>query len=220
MAADRKARGVDIVHGRQQCIGIIAACGAVFHGVAVFVCCVVLVKKAEVREVRHDLVASLAADGLERAVFHTVFAVVDGHLVIDIAAVDKTFGRRTVAVLVQTQNHRAAPGQLDGVGRAGLMVVLVAVQQQNAGHRCFCRGCLRGVKLIQEIADVGFNPSLGDRNDSVSALVTVGGKHAAENDGKQQNQRNCRVFSGVFHKIALLCFVAIPQIKLPYRAWS
>ena len=119
-----------------------------------------------------------------------------------------------MAVFVQTQDHRAAAGQLDGVGRAGLMVVLVAVQQQNAGRGVLGCGCLRCVQLVQEIADVGFNPSLGDRNGSVSALDTVSGKHTAENNGKQQNQRNGRVFSGVFHKIAPLYFVAIPQIEL------
>ena len=158
------------------------------------------VKEAEVREVHHDLVAGLPADGLECAVFHTVFAVVDGHLVVDVASIDKTCGRQTVAVLVQTQNHRAAARQLDGVGRAGLVVVLVVVQQQNARRRVLGCGGLRRVQLVQEIADVGFDPPFRNGDGSVSALDTVSGKHAAENNGNQQNQRNCRVFRVCFIK--------------------
>ena len=185
VAADRETRGIDIVHGRQQRVGIAAARGAVCHGIAVGVGRVMLVEKAEVGKVHHDLVAGLAADGLERAALDAVLAVVDRDLVIDVAAVDESRGRRTVAVLVQTQNHRAASRQLDGVGRAGFVVVLVAVQQQNAGGRVLGCGGLRRVQLVHEIADVGFNPSFRNGDGPVSALDAVGGEHAAENNGKQ-----------------------------------
>ena len=144
-----------------------------------------LVEKAEVGKVHHDLVAGLAADGLERAVLDAVLAVVDRDLVIDVAAVDESRGRRTVAVLIQAQDHRAAAGQLDGVGRAGLVVVLVTVQQQNAGGRVLGRGGLWRVQLVHEIADVDFNPSFRNGDGPVSALDAVGGEHAAENNGKQ-----------------------------------
>lgn len=155
-----------------------------------------LVEKAEVGKVHHDLVAGLAADGLERAVLDAVLAVVDRDLVIDVAAVDQSGRRRAVAVFVQTQDHRAAAGQLDGVGRAGLMVVLVAVQQQNAGGRGLGRGGLRRVQLVHEITDVGFNLSFRNGDGPVSALDAVSGEHAAEDDRKQQNQRKRRFFSG------------------------
>lgn len=204
VAADRKTRGIDIVHGRQQRVGTAAARGAVCHGIAVGVGRVLLVEKAEVVKVHHDLVAGLAADGLERAVLDAVLAVVDRDLVIDVAAVDQSGRRRAVAVFVQTQDHRAAAGQLDGVGRAGLMVVLVAVQQQNVGGRGLGRGGLRRVQLVHEITDVGFNLSFRNGDGPVSALDAVSGEHAAEDDRKQQNQRKRRFFPGMFHHIAPL----------------
>ena len=209
VAADRKTRGIDIVHGRQQRVGIAAARGAVCHGIAVGVGRVMLVEKAEVGKVHHDLVAGLAADGLERAVLAAVLAVVDRDLVIDVAAVDQSGRRRAVAVFVQTQDHRAAAGQLDGVGRAGLMVVLVAVQQQNAGGRGLGRGGLRCVQLVHEITDVGFDLSFRNGDGPVSALDVVSGEHAAEDNRKQQNQRKRRFFPGVFHHIAPLRFCGI-----------
>lgn len=138
------------------------------------------------------------------AVLDAVLAVVDRDLVIDVAAVDQSGRRRAVAVFVQTQDHRAAAGQLDGVGRAGLMAVLVAVQQQNAGGRGLGRGGLRCVQLVHEITDVGFNLSFRNGDGPVSALDAVSGEHAAEDDRKQQNQRKRRFFPGMFHHIASL----------------
>lgn len=98
------------------------------------------------------------------------------------------------------------------------MVILVAVQQQDAGGRGLSCGRFRRVQLVQKIADVGLDPALGDRNGPVSALDAVGGKHTAENKDKQQDQCNYRISTGVVHKNVPLFFgyttdkIIVPRI--------
>ena len=133
MTADGKAGRIHVVHRREHGIGIVAAGRAVGQRVAVGVRRVVLIKEAQIREVHHDLIADRSADGLERPVSLTVLAVIHGDFVVYITSVDQPGGRSAVAVFVEAQHDGAAPGELNGVSCTGLVIVLVAVQEQHAG---------------------------------------------------------------------------------------
>ena len=206
--ADGKTCRVHIVHGRQQRVGIAAAAGAVRNPVAVIIGAVMVVKETEVGEIHQHLIALLTADRLECAVLCAVLAVVDGHLVIDVATVQKTGTCGAVAVFIQRKHDCAAPRQFDGVGCAGLVIVLIAVQQQYARSLVLCRCAARRIQLVHQIADVRFDPAFRHVDASVSALDAVGGKHAAEHDHKQNSQHcNC-LFPISFHSLLLFCFAA------------
>ena len=133
VTADGKAGRIHVIHRREHGIGIVAAGGAVGQRVAVGVRRVVLIKEAQIREVHHDLIADRSADGLERPVSLTVLAVIHGDFVVYITSVDQPGGRSAVAVFVEAQHDGAAPGELNGVSCAGLVIVLIAVQEQHAG---------------------------------------------------------------------------------------
>ena len=116
-----------------------------------------------------------------------------------ITSVNKTGGRSAVTVLVETQHHRAAARKLHGVSRAGLVVVLIPVQEQNAGGLAFRRCALRCIKLIEQVSNVGLDPAFGDIDAAAAGLDAVGGKHAAENSGEKHRKGDDRLGTVLLH---------------------
>lgn len=145
-------------------------------------------KKAQIREVHHNHVTGLTADGLERSVLHAVLAVIRSDLVVYITSIYQSSRRCAVTVFVKTQHDYTAPGKLHGVCRAGLVVILVAVQQQYAGRRMLRRRRYRGIELVKEIPYVRFDPAFGDVDAAAPVLDAVGRDHAAENCRKKHRE--------------------------------
>ena len=92
----------------------------------------------------------------------------------------------------QGHDHNTPAGQLNGISGAGLMVILIAVQQQNAGSRILCRGGFWLIQLKGQIAYFGFNGAHGNGDVTVVGLNAVGDSHAAKQQQKQ-HQKLCRM---------------------------
>ena len=122
---------------------------------------------------RYIYVHSMLNTSTLGAVRRAVLAIVDGDFVVYITSAEQSGGGGTVAVFVKRHDDGAAPCQLDSVGRAGLMVVLITVEQQNAGRGAvLCCGIGR-IELIGEPPRVRINDAVGDIYSAPSVCMPL-----------------------------------------------
>ena len=147
-----------------------------------------LIEETEIGEVHHDLVSCLSTNSLICSGFLAVLSIVDSDLMIDISPVYEPCCRAPVAVLIKSEDYTPAPGKFNSVVGTCLMVILIAVKQQNS--RCFIALCSRDgrIQLVFEISDICINPSLRHINPAVTCLNLIGSNQTGENDKKQNTE--------------------------------
>ena len=197
VAGDSQPGGIDAVHPGKVGVGADAAHGAVGDGVAVAVGAVVGIEEGEVREVHHQLIPLCTADGDIGAVGFAVLAVGHGDFVVDITTMDHDDVGAAVAVFVQGQDDYTPSCQLHRVGGAGFTVILVAVEQQNAGSRRSTGGTDRSVELIGQVSLRGLDGTQLNLHISAAALDGIGDTHTDEDDSQKNEQQGKRLFYGL-----------------------
>ena len=186
-----------VVHVGQACqigVGSDSSAATVLDGVTRVVGGVVLVKEAQVGEVHEDAIADGAAYLRVCPVFLGVVAVVDPHYMVNVSALGQADGSGSVSVAVNGKGHVAATGKLDGVSRIGLVVVLVAMEEQDARCGMFSACGCGNVQLIGDVAITGADNSIFDIHPSVVVLNAVGHEHASRCNGQQDEQEKHRHF--------------------------
>ena len=201
VTAEGQTAGIHAVQTSQQGIGGDAAAGTVGDGIAVAVGRVVGIKEAEIGEIHHQPEPLGTAHGYVGAVGFAVLTKVDFYTVVYITTLHETGFTAAMAVFIQRKHHCPPAGQLNGVGGAGFVVVLVAVEQQHTGCGGIRGGGGGNIELVGEVPHIRFQYTPGDGHISIVRLDPVGGAHAQE-QGKHQHQQQCQMadLSG-FHKI-------------------
>ena len=131
MSGNTHPGGVHKIQLRQQRVRRRAAHRRIQDGVALRVLRIVLVKKVQIGQVHQQLITPGSGDFLD---LHSLRAIVHAELVIDGTPAPHSQGCIAVTIFVDGHNHSAPASQLNGIGITGILIVLIAVKQQN--RRC------------------------------------------------------------------------------------
>ena len=145
MTGNTHAGGINKVEAGEQTIGRGTAHGGVQQCVALFILRIDLIKEVQIGEIHHQLVTACSGDLLHLNAFRTV---IDAELVVHGATVSHPQGGGAVTVFVNSHDHSAAARQFNGIGIAGVLVILVAVQQQHRRGWAVSRGRFGAVELV------------------------------------------------------------------------
>ena len=190
VSADGHSLIVDKRKSGQIPVGQRTASGRILDAVAVAVLGIMIVEEGKIGEVHQHAVAQASLDRGIGPVLLRVVPVVDGNLVVDVSSFDQTGSRRSVSVFIQTHDDSPSSGQFDRIGGAGLMVVLIAVQQQDGRSPVGGGSVLRGVELIGQIIVPVREFPLRDDDIAFVFLYPVRQKHAGRRADQQNKQQN------------------------------
>ena len=200
MAGDGEPCGIDILHSGEHCIGRDSAHGRILDLRTVGSLAVVVVEEAQVGEVEQQLVALDArVDHDVGLVLHAVLTEIHLDPVVGPAALPHRDVGVAVAELVKAHDNDSASCKLDSVACARLMVVLVAVQEQDSGRLVLRRGSGGRVELVLQFTQfVQGDGSFGDDDFPEILLDEVREHHADEHRGHKDN-KNDDVLNGFLH---------------------
>ena len=157
-------------------------------------------EEREVGEVHHQTESLGAAHADKGAVFHRVLTKGDFYPVVYITSIHQTGIAAAVAVFIQGHDHGATLGQFDGICCAGLVVVLIAVEQQHTRSGILGGGGIRYIELVGQVACIGFQRSSGNGDRSTGGLNFIGYPHEQEDHCQQTYQQHQSLALFGFHK--------------------
>ena len=159
-----------------------------------------IVEEGEVGEIHHQTETFGTADADKGSVLHRVFTKGNFYPMVYITSIHQTGFAAAMAVFIQRQDNCAPLCQFDGVGGAGFVVILIAVEQQYTGGRCLGCGRIRHVELVGQASCIGFQRSFGNRNAAAVCLDPAGNSHEKKNRCQQTCQKYQSLTLFGFHK--------------------